>query len=518
MLLLGHKHRRAAHTSTHTDTHSTNTETEGEQAARQTDGRSDGGKETHTTMGCCNRRCGLIAGAVFGAMVAILGGVLIPLGNSVIEGTVEKEAVIEPGTTAYDNWISTGAMVYRQFWFLEVKNPTEIVQNGATPVVTEKGPYTYRTRYLPKENVTLNSNHTVSFLLPFGAIFEPSMSVGPEEDTVVSLNLAVAGAYSMAPPGLHFIVQHMIKTSNSSLFQSRTVKELLWGYFDPMLKGTMGLFTPYNGTFDGYYNVFTGKDDISKVGIIDRWRGERSLSFWEDKYCDMINGTDASSFPPFIDKKKPLFFFSSDICRSVSASFSESLNLKGIEVYRYTLLPSTLAAPVDNPDNHCYCKDKKTTKNCTVAGVLDTSSCRDGKPVYISLPHFLYGSPSLRKDVLGLNPVEEHHMTYLDVEPTTGFTLRFAKRIQVNMMYGPSKVITLLNKIKDYTVFPIVWLNETAALDDETADMFKKELVSRIQLLETIQQVLLGSGLAIFVLCLILYCVVRRNDYEGKLV
>uniref|UniRef100_A0A672ZB95 Platelet glycoprotein 4 n=1 Tax=Sphaeramia orbicularis TaxID=375764 RepID=A0A672ZB95_9TELE len=448
-------------------------------------------------MGCCNRRCGLIAGAVFGAVVAILGGVLIPLGNSIIEGTVKKEAVIEPGTTAFDNWNATGAMVYRQFWFLEVKNPTEIVQNGATPVVREKGPYTYRTRYLPKENITFNPNNTVSFLLPFGAIFEPSMSVGSEEDKVVSLNLAVA-----VSEWLHFILQNMIKSSNSSLFHSRTVKELLWGYPDPMLNGNVGLFYPYNGTSDGPYNVFTGEDDISKVGIIDRWRGERSLSFWDDKYCDMINGTDASSFPPFVDKKKPLFFFSSDICRSVSASFSESLNLKGIEVYRYTLLPSTLAAPVDNPDNHCYCRDKKTTKNCTVAGVLDTSSCREGKPVYISLPHFLYGSPSLRKDVLGLNPVEEHHMTFLDVEPTTGFTLRFAKRIQVNMMYGPSKVITLLNKVKDYTVFPVVWLNETAVLDDETADMFKEELVSRIQLLETVQQVLLGSGLAIFGLML----------------
>lgn len=29
-------------------------------------------------------------------------------------------------------------------------------------------------------------------MLPLGAIFEPSMSVGPEEDNVTSLNLAVA--------------------------------------------------------------------------------------------------------------------------------------------------------------------------------------------------------------------------------------------------------------------------------------------------------------------------------------
>lgn len=32
---------------------------------------------------------------------------------------------------------------------------------------------------------------TVSFVLPAGAIFEPSMSVGAEEDTVTCLNLLV---------------------------------------------------------------------------------------------------------------------------------------------------------------------------------------------------------------------------------------------------------------------------------------------------------------------------------------
>lgn len=41
-------------------------------------------------MGCCSARCGLIAGAVFGALLAILGGVLIPAGDLIIRGTVEK--------------------------------------------------------------------------------------------------------------------------------------------------------------------------------------------------------------------------------------------------------------------------------------------------------------------------------------------------------------------------------------------------------------------------------------------
>uniref|UniRef100_A0A3Q2Q8H7 Platelet glycoprotein 4 n=1 Tax=Fundulus heteroclitus TaxID=8078 RepID=A0A3Q2Q8H7_FUNHE len=452
-------------------------------------------------MSCCNRRCGLIAGAVFGAVVAVLGGILIPVGDLIIQKTVKQEAVIEPGTTAHENWAAAGAKVYRQFWLFEVTNAQEVLDDGAAPVVTERGPYTYMMRYLAKDNITFHHNHTVSYLLPNGAIFEPSMSAGTEEDKITSLNLAVA---------VGIAADTMIKTSNSSLFQRRTVKELLWGYHDPILKGAVGFFLDYNNTYDGYYNVFTGKDDILNVGKIDMWR----QSFWNDKYCDMLNGTDASSFPPFVDKKEPIFFFSSDICRSVSASYEETVNLKGIDVYRYSLLQSTLASPVDNPDNKCFCSNMKTTKNCTLAGVLDISSCQEGRPIYISLPHFLHGSPSLRTDVLGLNPDEEHHKTFLDVEPTTGFTLNFAKRIQVNMMYGPSKVC---GDVKSVTVFLSSTFKQTATLDDETADMFKKELMSRIQMLEIIQQVLLGVGLGIFVLCLIFYCVVRRSHNQSKL-
>lgn len=31
----------------------------------------------------------------------------------------------------------------------------------------------------------------------------------------------------------------------------------------------------YNGTADGVYTVHTGKDDISKVGVIESWRGNK---------------------------------------------------------------------------------------------------------------------------------------------------------------------------------------------------------------------------------------------------
>uniref|UniRef100_A0A8C9TUI9 Platelet glycoprotein 4 n=1 Tax=Scleropages formosus TaxID=113540 RepID=A0A8C9TUI9_SCLFO len=473
-------------------------------------------------MACCNTRNGLIAGAVLGALLAVLGGILIPVGDSIITSTVSK-VVLENGTTAYENWISTAVPVYRQFWIFEVKNPVQVVENGSIPQVTEKGPYTYRIRYLPKENVTEHSNNTIAFLLPAGAIFEPLLSVGLEEDSVTILNLAVAVSsrshfYTMFPERLHPILNFLIKQNNASLFQTRSVKEILWGYRDPIVNQEVGLFFPYNGTYDGYYNVFTGKDDISKVALIDRWQGEQNLSFWNDSYCDMINGTDASSFPPSLDKDKSLFFFSSDICRSVSAEFTGTVNLKGIKMYHYMLPELLLAAPSVNPDNKCYCKNMDVTRNCTLGGVLDISSCRGGMPIYISLPHFFHGSEELRDLVSGLSPSEEHHSTYLDVEPITGFTMSFAKRLQINMMYGPSKTITVLNQIKEYTLLPVVWLNETAILDDETADMFKAEVTSRIRMLEAVRITLMSIGSVLFVACAVAAFVVHRKQENGKVV
>lgn len=465
----------------------------------------------------CNKNHLLTAGAFIGGLLAILGGILIPVGNSIIEDNVKKEAVIENGTVAYENWVLAGSPVYRQFWLFNVNNPLEIAQNGSKPILRQKGPYTYRVRYLPKINITVNLNNTISFLQPYCAYFEPGLSVGTEEDNITFLNLAVAGAPSILPPLLLPLLNNAVKQTNSSLFQTRTVKEMLWGYEDPILKQLRlpdphtGVFYPYNGTADGYYNIFTGRGNIEKLGIIDRWQGKGKLTTWQDPYCDMINGTDGSVFPPFIDKRKLLDFFSSDICRSVFAEYESSRVLKGIPVYRFMLPSKTFASPVDNPENKCYCKDPLFTRNCTMAGILDISGCKEGMPVYISLPHFLYGSEALKEAIDGMEPNEEEHSTFLDVEPVTGISLNVAKRLQVNIAVQPSNQIEVLSNIKEPILFPLVWLNETATVDDATAEELKGALISTMDLLETIQMTLIGCGCVIFLACIISLCVLKKK-------
>ncbi|EHH17557.1 hypothetical protein EGK_13986 [Macaca mulatta] len=360
----------------------------------------------------CDRNCGLITGAVIGAVLAVFGGILMPVGDMLIQKTIKKEVVLEEGTIAFKNWVKTGTEIYRQFWIFDVQNPQEVMMNSSNIQVKQRGPYTYRVRFLAKENITQDpKDNTVSFLQPNGAIFEPSLSVGTEADNFTVLNLAVAAASHIYPnPFVQVVLNSLINKSKSSMFQVRTLRELLWGYTDPFLSlvpypvsTRVGMFYPYNNTADGVYKVFNGKDSISKVAIIDTYKGKRSIY----------------------------------------AVFESDVNLKGIPVYRFVLPSKAFASPVQNPDNHCFCTEKIISKNCTSYGVLDISKCKEGKPVYISLPHFLYSNPDIyvSETIDGLNPNEEEHRTYLDIEPITGFTLQFAKRLQVNLLVKPSNKI-----------------------------------------------------------------------------
>ncbi|NXR46437.1 CD36 protein, partial [Hippolais icterina] len=455
----------------------------------------------------CNRSCGLLSGAIIGAVLAVFGGVLIPVGDHLIGKAVKKEAVIVNGTAAYQNWLVPGSSVYREFWIFHVLNPLEVIDEGAQPKLEQRGPYTYRVRYLAKENVTEGENGTISYMLPNAARFEPDMSIGTENDTMTVLNLAVVAIPAVFPSGfMQSIINTWVKSSKSVMLQNRTVKEILWGYRDPFLDSVpfpgvnpvVGVFYPYNGTSDGPYSVYTGTEDITKTAIIESYKNKRTLSYWEG-HCDMVNGTDGASFPPFVKKNQVLRFFSSDICRSIYGVFQGKQVVKGITLYRFTVPREAFASPTEVADNYCFCTDQEISENCTLAGVLDISACKAKRPVYISLPHFLHASESILHNVEGLSPNEKEHETYLDIEPVTGFTLRFAKRLQVNLLVRHSSRIDPLKKVKKPYVFPLLWLNESAVIGDEKAEMFRSKISGRLQLLSLLQMVLIIGGCVLFV-------------------
>uniref|UniRef100_A0A8C5RCM5 Platelet glycoprotein 4 n=1 Tax=Laticauda laticaudata TaxID=8630 RepID=A0A8C5RCM5_LATLA len=160
--------------------------------------------------------------------------------------------------------------------------------------------------------------------------------------------------------------------------------------------------------------------------------------------------------------------------------------VKEILLYRFTVPPSIFASSTTNPDNICFCTDMELSQNCTLAGILDLSSCKEGKPVYITLPHFLHASKELFHNVEGLKPVEEEHKIFLDVEPTTGFTLHYAKRLQMNL--------------------------KTAIIGDEKAELFRSKVTDKIKLLNIIQILLITLGSGMFLGFFIAFCICRKKN------
>ncbi|KAE8616413.1 hypothetical protein XENTR_v10008799 [Xenopus tropicalis] len=418
-------------------------------------------------MGCkCSCRCSkswLIAGTVIGGLFAVVGIVLFPVNNILNHEAVTKTSVIEEGTAAFDNWVLPRSPVYRSFWIYHVRNPNDII-NGGKPELQQKGPYTYLVRRIPKLGITQHENFTMSYLQYNDAIFQRHMSVGSEEDTHTVLNVAVA----------------------------------------------------YNGTLDGPYNVYNGKDDISKVAVIERYKGERSLSYWNGDNCNMINGTDAFLFSPFNKKKNHLFFFSPDACRSLYGVFEKEYDLKGIKMNRFVVPKEVFASSAENSDNHCFCKDMKVTRNCTADGILELRACRDRKPIFLSLPHFLYGSQFLLDAVGGLKPNEYEHRSYIDVEPVTGNALHYAKRLQINVMFQQTNKIDVMSKLQSGFVFPVLWLNETSLITDDAAKDFKAIVINPMRTIEIVAIQFVCVGCIMFLACSIALCVKGSKKEKGK--
>lgn len=86
--------------------------------------------------------------------------------------------------------------------------------------------------------------------------------------------------------------------------------------------------------------------------------------------------------------------------------------------FRYRPSPDTFT--FTSKRNKCYCrKDEKGNKICPPKGVFDISTCINDMPIVMSFPHFLKGDESLLKQIDGLHPRQEDHMSYMDVNPVS---------------------------------------------------------------------------------------------------
>ncbi|KAL4617315.1 lysosome membrane protein 2-like [Arapaima gigas] len=458
---------------------------------------------------CCVYSTGVLSIVLLIVAIAL---VVLQVFPNALHSRIKEEIVLRNGTDAFEAWKNPPPPVYMQFYFFNVTNPAEVLI-GEQPAVLELGPYTYR-EYRPMEQVSFHDNDTkVSAVNPRTYVFEPHMSKGTEDDLIRTVNIPVVTVMERFKEHstLSAIISALMKSENEGLFTTRTVRELLWGYddallsalhkFAPEVDSSFGLFYKMNATDDGEYLFFTGTENYKDFSKVAEWRGSSSLEWWSTDNCNMINGTNAASFHPIIEKHELLYIFSSDLCRSLYALFEKEVNVLGVPAYRFVPPREVFANATENPANEGFCVP---AGNCLGSGLLNVSLCKQGAPIILSPPHFYQADEKFANDIFGMNPEKEHHETAIDINPLTGILLRAAKRIQVNVFVEKIPVFSQTGDVRTL-VFPVMYLNESVVIDEESAKKVR-DVVTKANVIINIPFLLMGAAIIIGLVFIALMC------------
>lgn len=465
-------------------------------------------------------------------LLLVGAGIGLPfLIDKLVQDGIKEDIVPVPpevSETIYNNWVNNDNpernppeyMTYRIF---NVTNVDEVIAGGK-PVLEEKGPYVYRTKW-ERFNVTWHDNNSYVTYKRFRQFFfQPHLSNGSEDDLLTTPNMGFMGVAAVLEPfcsgGL--VCQspaQLLERANVQLFETRPVKEILWG-FDLAFLGDLppGLPVPtrvelfWNCTSQddcderhGFWGMNTGKDDIDKVHTFSMWEDYDDVPCWNGPYA--VGGTDKKQFPPGVKKSDILTVWEDDAWRRIDMEFDYEVTIYGIKLYRFHPVNETW----ETPNDELYMYGPTGQFNMTSANVIKYGS---GSPVFISRPHYLGAAQELQDGVIGLKPDRAIHETQLSVEPTMGKTMQGSRRAQLNVQmlsrfwnHRGSKYAN----VRENMFVPFVWFDENASLTKDLADEFKGSIYLAQDISYYSQVLCLSAGSVVLLFGGFLYTRYRKS-------
>ncbi|CAG0879910.1 unnamed protein product [Cyprideis torosa] len=335
--------------------------------------------------------------------------------------------------------------------FFNLTNAAKVLQ-GDKPRLQEVGPYVY-----------WQIGKTVTF--------SPSLSNGSQYDVVVTPSLPVVAAMDKLR-GMNPVVKLAFeglldRILDTGLFAEHTVKELLWGYKDPLIDLVKVIVPnkvkiPLNklGFFSAGGMKLTSPPLEKPHRRVKRFitgtgQPMKKLSVWKSDQCNEIRGTAGDSFESHLTKQSKIWLYNPGLCRSLPLTFQEELELKGVTVYRFS--PPANVFNYSETENKCYCTSKDNI--CPKDGLFDIGACHFRAPVMLSWPHFFQADPSLRNSVEGLSPNQEEHQLSFDIVPKLGQTVGAHARFQLNVVLpgDPEFSVTRL-LMGPNIILPLFWI------------------------------------------------------------
>lgn len=476
------------------------------------------------------KHCKLWFVIAFSLCLLILG-VLVTFGfSAIVNLIIDSQVVLRPGGQSFGWWSKPPVEPKIRVYVYNVTNADEFLNNGSKPILDELGPYVYKEKW-EKVNIVENDNGTLSFNQKKVYIFSEEDSVGLEDDVVIVPNIPMLSATSQSKHAARFLrlaMASIMDILKIKPFVEVSVGQLLWGYEDPLLKlakdvvpkeqklpyDEFGLFYGKNSTSADRVTMFTGVDDITQYGIIDKYNGRSHMTNWLREDCNRLNGSDGSIFPPHIQKDTTLHVYDKDLCRLLPLSFEkEVLGSGGIPGYRFTPSPDVFASVEKNPDNMCFCPGGPP---CAPHGLFNVSACQYDSPVLLSFPHFYMADESLLSAVEGMSPPEkEKHQFFIDVQPLMGTTLRARARVQINLAVSQVADIKQVASFPDI-VFPILWFEEgIEGLPEEVLKLMKVATTIPDKARTVLMIALFSLGSLLFIVST--FCLVRKSNRQNTL-
>ncbi|RWS24708.1 Lysosome membrane protein 2-like protein [Leptotrombidium deliense] len=447
------------------------------------------------------------------------------------------------GTDSFEKWENSPVPYYMKFYIFDLTNRQEY-QNGGKANVTQRGPYVFKEVKQKKIANISNDGANIVYQEVKSYYFIEKLSNGTLDDQITFINIPAISAAKVvtqkSPMGAD-LLNGLFEKLDEKVVEKKTVKQILFdGYevaflkkleaiakklkipFDsPLPDNTFGLFYRKNCTMDTrncldnfVYGIDSGKFDVDNVAQYISLNGSSTLNFWNGTYCNMLNGTDGSRFHPSISASERLYMFNIDLCRSVYFDSVGEVDLKGINLLKFTPAKAFYKSPYGEPSNECFCvKPKAEEAQCQYDGILDISTCRKGAPIAITAPHFYKVDPRIAQLVNGLSPDQKLHETFVDIEPNTGLAMNAARRVQVNVQTQNYSDIAIFSNLNPSLV-PFLWLEETATIDDKSADEFKSKVYSKVRLLSGLMIAAIVIGLLLVLIAFGVYAFYRRSMYS----
>lgn len=266
---------------------------------------------------------------------------------------------------------------------------------------------------------------------------------------------------------------------------TKNVSELLFdGYDDELLTlarqnnnpslpkipfDKFGWFVERNNSwdYDGNFTMFTGKDDINKLGVLTDWKFSDDIGLFRGE-CDKVKGTTGELWPPIKNGEKPsLSVFATDICRSVTVQYDSDYRKFGINGYKWIADEKVFDNGVKYPEMACYCTSNIESCPDLLSGVFNASACKFGAPAFVSFPHFYLADKNFIENINGMTPNKEDHEFFVSMEPRTGIPLDVRAQLQINLLMK-NYPWTTINNVPEVMV-PMFWFRQTASLSEELA-------------------------------------------------